>query len=221
MEMAKLVSRNQTTDHPMLLFYSPIGDDICNMDVKDPLKHMTNVTDFKSNVLNALQTLEGTLPPGSHVVFVGLVDGTILWDTLHDTLHPFGITYRQLYTWLLCTREGLHCFRRLPANTDYSGLGANPCTPWLNPDPAMRTAGSLRAKQLSDVYMQIIQSYKFKNFDMAFYPFPLKEIMDQWIATGGLAADLIEKVDGFHPSQVTVRSPCSSKERNDLIALFS
>lgn len=102
-ETAKLVSRNQTTDHPMLLFYSPLGDDICNMDVQDPLSRMTTVPKFQANVLDALTTLDTILPKGSHVVFVGLVNGSILWDTLHDTLHPFGITYKQLYSWLLCT----------------------------------------------------------------------------------------------------------------------
>jgi hypothetical protein len=40
---------------------------------------------------------------------------------------------------------------------------------------------------------------------MAFYKFPLEEIIAEWTANGGLAADLIEKVDGFHPSQITVR----------------
>jgi len=34
-----------------------------------------------------LNYLEQTLPYNSHVLFVGLVDGRVLWDIMHDQIH--------------------------------------------------------------------------------------------------------------------------------------
>lgn len=176
------LARNQTTDHPMLVFYSPLGDDICNMDPQDPLEHMTTVPVFKQNVITALQSLDKIVPAGSHVVFFGLVNGSLLWDTLHDRLHPFGVTYRQLYAWLSC-------------------LHSNPCTPWLNSNGTIRDAATQRAYDLSAQYQWIVDNVQFKNFDLAFYPTPVDQIMSDWIKKGGDPSELIEPVDGFHPSQ--------------------
>ena len=40
---------------------------------------MTSPTEFYENVMGTLQFLETTLPPGSHVILVGLIDGAILY----------------------------------------------------------------------------------------------------------------------------------------------
>jgi acyloxyacyl hydrolase len=37
---------------------------------------------------------------------------------------------------------------------------------------------------------------------MAYYPFPLQEIISAWEKNGGNVVELIEPVDGFHPSQI-------------------
>ena len=41
-----------------------------------------------------------------------------------------------------------------------------------------------------------MKNHTFKHFDMAFYPFPLEEIIEKWQASGGNIQDLIEPVDG-------------------------
>lgn len=72
----------------------------------------------------------------------------------------------------------------------------------LNPNATIRNAASTRAAQLSDVLLQISKNSTFKHFDTAYTPFPLAQIAQQWEQRGGQAADLIEPIDGFHPSQI-------------------
>jgi len=38
------------------------------------------------------------------------------------------------------------------------------------------------------------------HFDWDYYDFPIKKIMEEWVKEGHDPADLIEPVDGFHPS---------------------
>lgn len=152
------------------------------MDVNNTLGKMTTVEKFHENVISALKYLDTILPNGSHVLFIGIVDGRILWDEMHNRTHPLGVTYAKVYEWLLC-------------------LKANPCVAWLNPDKNLRDAASQRAAELSQQYELIIKNTSFQNFDMAYYPFPLKELIEEWKAQGGDVSALIEPVDGFHPSQ--------------------
>lgn len=63
---------------------------------------MTTVPVFYQNVITALEYLDTILPQGSHVLFVGIVDGRILWDNLNNKTHPLGVTYADLYQWLYC-----------------------------------------------------------------------------------------------------------------------
>jgi len=60
----------------------------------------TKPADFYASVLKSLDYLDTVLPAGSHVVFVGLVDGRILWDNMSNRTHPIGITYAALYEWM-------------------------------------------------------------------------------------------------------------------------
>jgi acyloxyacyl hydrolase len=48
-----------------------------------------------------------TVPFGSHVLLIGLVDGRYLWNSLHQRWHPLGrlnkdIDYPQFYSYLSC-----------------------------------------------------------------------------------------------------------------------
>jgi len=185
-DTVKLIHRNQETDYPAIVIYSPFGDDVCNMDVYDTISHMTTPAQFTTNVLTALNYLDTILPNGSHVMFVGLVQGTVLWDFLYNHSHPMGggVTYEDVYTWLLC-------------------LNANPCVGWLNPNETLRNETQAIADVLSMQYSYIVGNYTFKNFDMAYYPSPVVQLINQWVSAGGNATDLIEPVDGFHPSQQT------------------
>ena len=72
------LSRNPTEDHPALVIYSMVGNDVCN-EQEDTIRHMTSPTEFYENVMGTLEFLETTLPPGSHVILVGLIDGAILY----------------------------------------------------------------------------------------------------------------------------------------------
>jgi hypothetical protein len=38
--------------------------------------------DFQAGVTQTLQYLDTVLPAGSFVLFIGLVDGRVLWDTM-------------------------------------------------------------------------------------------------------------------------------------------
>jgi len=176
------LARDQTHDHPLLLFFEVVGNDVCSGHA-DYQNTMTKPAEFKENVLAALREFDLKAPKGSHVIFTGLVDGRVLWDSLHDRVHPAGITYEDLYSYLNC-------------------LQVSPCYVWMNPNETIRNAGSQRALELSQVYPQIIANYTFKNFDMAYYDFPLPQISKVWQARGGQIWQLIEPVDGFHPNQI-------------------
>ena len=55
-------------------------------------------------VLNATAYLDTGLPSGSHVVFVGLLPGEMMWNTMAQRAHPSlnPITYGTLWDYLNC-----------------------------------------------------------------------------------------------------------------------
>lgn len=63
---------------------------------------MTTVPEFRRNILAALRQLDTILPKGSHVVTVGLANGLVLWDSMHNRTHPIGVTYKVVYDFLNC-----------------------------------------------------------------------------------------------------------------------
>eukprot|EP01132_Coremiostelium_polycephalum_P003673 gene3673-4575_t len=176
------ISRNQEKDKPVLFFLELIGNDVCNG--RHDLDHMTTVEQFGENIVQTLEYLDTVLPMGSHVVFVGLADGRVLWDSLWNRTHPIGATYEEVYNFLNC-------------------LEVSPCWGWMNPNETIRDQTSARAQELSDVYPEIIKNYTFVHFDMQYYDFPFNVINQQWVAQGGQTWELIEPVDGFHPNQIT------------------
>ena len=42
--------------------------------------------------MEALNYLDTVLPNGSRVVFIGLIDGRILYNTMGERIHPIGVT---------------------------------------------------------------------------------------------------------------------------------
>ncbi|GAM17791.1 hypothetical protein SAMD00019534_009660 [Acytostelium subglobosum LB1] len=179
--LAQTIARNQETDAPVLLFLELIGNDVCSS--HHDFDHMTTVDEFTTNTLTTLQYLDTVLPSGSHVVFVGLADGRVLWNSLWNRTHPIGATYEQVYDFLNC-------------------LDTSPCWGWMNPNETVRDFTSERAANLSLVYNQIIASHTYQHFDMQYYDFPFDAINAEWIAQGGQTWQLIEPVDGFHPNQI-------------------
>uniref|UniRef100_A0A8B9FEK9 Acyloxyacyl hydrolase n=1 Tax=Amazona collaria TaxID=241587 RepID=A0A8B9FEK9_9PSIT len=184
--LLKSLARNQLLDNPAIVIYATIGNDVCNGN-NDTLAYMTTPKEMLSNVMQALRYLDTRLPNGSHVILTGLVDGRFLWDNLHDRYHPLGqlnrdITYSQLYSFLDC-------------------LQVSPCMGWMTPNETLRNLTSERALQLSNVLKEIARSEKFANFDIFYMDFPLRQT-EKWRRMGGEPWQLIEPVDGFHPSQV-------------------
>ncbi|XP_038624193.1 acyloxyacyl hydrolase isoform X1 [Tachyglossus aculeatus] len=185
----KSLSRQQLKDNPALVIYSMIGNDVCNGKA-DTTAHMTSPLAMRSHVLEALRILDSRLPPGSHVVLSGLVDGRFLWDHLHDRFHPLGqlnkdVTYKQFYTFLSC-------------------LQVNPCEGWMSTNETLRNFTSERAAQLSRVLQEVADHEAFASFKLLYVNYPLQQIAKEWKKRGGQPWQLIEPVDGFHPSEVAL-----------------
>lgn len=97
--MIKHVKRNRTTDHPAIVFLATIGNDVC-----DRIREMVEPHVFHANMVKTLDYLETILPKNSYVIFIGHVDGRILWNELHNEMHPSGTKYSQFYAWLSCLK---------------------------------------------------------------------------------------------------------------------
>ncbi|XP_020820051.1 acyloxyacyl hydrolase isoform X1 [Phascolarctos cinereus] len=181
------LSRNRLLDHPAIVIYTMLGNDVCNGNI-DTVSKMTTPQDMQAHVMETLTFLNLHLPPGSYVVLYGLADGRFLWDQLHDRYHPLGqlnrdITYEQLYAFLSCVQ-------------------VNPCQGWMSSNETLRTLTSERAKQLSNVLEMIAASEKFANISLLYLDYPFKEMSEEWQRRGGETWQLIELADGFHPSEV-------------------
>jgi len=205
------LARDQAADAPLLVIYALIGNDVC--DGHPGNGSWTTVADFKTNVLAALAVLDTTLPAGSHVAFLGLVDGRVLFDTTHALTHPLGLTYPEVYEFLSCNGCNPCWVRAAPKRAEKRGdarearaqaqLTLPPPEPqgWLNTDEGWRNATSARAAALSAVYDDIIATKTFAHFDMYRLQVDWVKLIADFVAAGGAAADVIEPVDGFHPSQ--------------------
>jgi ferredoxin len=64
--------------------------DVCNG--HPGMSHMTTPKEFYDNVVIAMNYLDTVLPKGSHVLFMGLADGRVLYESMHDRIHPLGST---------------------------------------------------------------------------------------------------------------------------------
>lgn len=56
----------------------------------DTLNEMTHPKQMRSNVVKTLLYLDSQLPKGSHVILIGLVNGSFIWDAMHRRYHPLG-----------------------------------------------------------------------------------------------------------------------------------
>mmetsp|Transcript_19662 Transcript_19662/g.21878 ORF Transcript_19662/g.21878 Transcript_19662/m.21878 type:complete len:581 (+) Transcript_19662:15-1757(+) len=180
-------ARNASFDYPVMLSYALIGNDVCNPHYG--LSHMTTPDEFYTSVVKSLKILDdGVLPKGSHVSFMGLANGSVLFELLANKIHPLGsyrkdVTYSHYYDYFNC-------------------LEISPCFGWMNSNATWRELTTQRAIELSAVYSKIMANNTFKNFDMTYFDNPLQAIFAEYKEQGGDLIDLIEPVDGFHPSQV-------------------
>ena len=121
----------------------------------DTVPYMTTPKKFSTNVIETMVYLDNVLPRGSHVVFVGLLDGSFWWETLYSKQHLLGhgVTYARFWHWLSC-------------------LQSNPCEGWLTSQDNIRafTSSRLRTnwKNLGvfffDLWRLIFVFFFFLNF---------------------------------------------------------
>jgi len=171
---------NRTYDQPALVVYALVGNDVCSH--HHDFDHMTTPAQFEKNVLATLAYLDLVLVKGSHVAFLGIIDGRILYNVLNGLIHPLGVPYSDFYDYLNC-------------------FDTSPCWGWMNSNSTVRDLTWAHVVALNAVYSKIINEQKYKNFDLSYFPPNEDEMIAKWKALGGDPKDLIEPVDGFHPSQ--------------------
>ena len=160
-KLIRSMARDPNLDQPALVFYSLIGNDVCQ--AVPSLNNITTPEQMHKNVLETLNGLDKRLPNGSHVILIGLVDGRILYDSLHNRIHPIGslrhdVTYEQLYDFLNC-------------------LQVSPCFGYMNSNETIRNKTSERATQLSAVLKHVAETSKYENFDVFYFDCPLEEVI--------------------------------------------
>jgi acyloxyacyl hydrolase len=171
------LKRNPKEDYPLIMFLELIGNDVCSKSLEGERKP----EDFRRYITRLLETVDMMVPAGSHMVIFGLGDGGLLYDNLHDDIHPLNVTYRTVYDFLNC-------------------LKISPCWGWLNSNDTVREFTTERAKNLSKIYAEIIAEKTFKNFDVAYYDFPAMEVLTRRVLEGKDPKEMIERCDGFHPN---------------------
>lgn len=183
------LARDADDDFPLLVFYALVGNDVCNPHTNQTAP-MTSPQEFEERVTDAMRYLNATLPVGSHLVFVGLLDGQMMWNTMHDRVHPglSPIRYGRLWDYLSC-------------------LESNPCWGWLNSNATWRNYTSARAAALNDVYRRIVAaspppSPSSPLASVTYLDYPVtQQTANEWAARGLDPALLFEAVGGGHPSQ--------------------
>jgi acyloxyacyl hydrolase len=174
------VSRIQVQDHPLLMFLELVGNDVCS--AHPTFDTMTTPENFRTSIIELLDNLDKVVPPGSHLVALGVVNGSMIYEGVKNRTHPSGISYTQLYDFQNC-------------------IGTTFCWGWLNSNETVRNLTTERAFQLNQVYRDIVTTYKAKNFDFVYYDFPVVEVWAQFVQEGNDPGELLMAVDGFHPSQ--------------------
>ena len=183
-EIVKTFARS-ASDNPVFLTLALIGNDVCNG--HPGLDHMTKPEDFYTHMLETLNYLDQHVATGSVVIAMGLVDGRVLYDVLATRIHPIGslhqdVTYSHLYDYLNC-------------------LQISPCFGWLNSNETWRNLTTERAIELNAVLKNLISNNTFKNIEVVYIDTPLPAAFERWKKMGRNAWELVEPVDGLHPSQ--------------------
>ena len=183
--IVKSFSRHGTKDNPVLLTFALIGNDVCNG--HHDMDHMTTPEEFYANNLRTFQYVDPLVAPGSKLIAMGLADGRVLYNTLHNRTHPIGslhndVTYTQFYDYLNC-------------------LEVSPCFGWMNSNETWRNRTTERAMQLNAALRDLVANVTFKNMEAHYFDPPIELGFKRWEERGGKPWQLIEPVDGFHPNQ--------------------
>ena len=180
MGLVDALARDVTLDHPALVWLALIGNDVCSG--HQDFDHMTKPEEFYTYAMASLTALDKKLAKGSHVVALALFDGEYLFDIMHDLQHPIGMKYSELYDYMNCLEE-------------------NPCWGWLNSDAEIRRKTTWISTQQNEVYRNISKTATFENFEFIFHSPVWADIATDFVKAGGELVNIIEPVDGFHPSQ--------------------
>ena len=185
-KIIKTLARNITRDKPIFAVLALLGNDVCNS--HHSMDHMTTVDEFKKNMNEVLDYLEATLPESSVVLAVGLADGRVLYDNMHNRIHPVSsflkdITYRQFYNYLNC-------------------LEISPCFGWLNDNETWRNVTNDRALNLSKALNEVVDGKNYKRIKLVYIENPIAKMIKEWESQGKEGWELIEPVDGFHTSRM-------------------
>ena len=180
-----ILARNRNTDKPILAFFAMVGNDVCGR--QKSIDAMTTPEEYYASVLEAVRRADAKLPKGSHVVLFPLVDGRILYDAMHAELHPIGqynkdVTFETFYDYLNC-------------------LDMSPCWGWMNSDATVRNLTFAHTSKLNAQLPRIVAETAgtLSSITVHFAGSLLDDVVGGF---KGRKADLIEPVDGFHPSQL-------------------
>lgn len=160
--LLKSLNRKKGIDQPALVIYALMGNDVCNH--WHNYDHMTTPQQMRSNLLKTLHTLDQQLPNGSHVLIVGMVDGRLLYNNMHDRIHPIGslrrdVTYSKFYDFMNC-------------------LDISPCYGYLNTNESVRNFTAERAFALTDVMRDVAKHAKYHSFDVTFIDNPFPQVLE-------------------------------------------
>lgn len=185
-DIVKSFARNGAKDKPVFISFALIGNDVCSG--HHDSSHMTTPTEFYENNLRTFRYVDSKVAPGSIMIAYGLVDGRVLYNTLHNRIHPIGswhndITYSQVYDYLNC-------------------LDISPCFGWLNSNETWRNLTTDRALELNAALKALVANETFENFKAYYFDPPVNQAFKYWEERGGEPWQLIEPVDGFHPNQI-------------------
>lgn len=185
-DIVKSFARNGAKDKPVFISFALIGNDVCSG--HHDTSHMTTPTEFYENNLRTFRYVDSKVAPGSIMIAYGLVDGRVLYNTLHNRIHPIGswhndITYSQVYDYLNC-------------------LDISPCFGWLNSNETWRNLTTDRALELNAALKALVANETFENFKAYYFDPPVNQAFKYWEERGGEPWQLIEPVDGFHPNQI-------------------
>ena len=183
--IVKSFTRKGMKDNPVFLTFALVGNDVCNG--HHGTAHMTTPAEFYANNLRTFQYVDSIVAPDSVLIAIGLVDGRVLYNSMHNRTHPIGslhndVNYSQFYDYLNC-------------------LDISPCFGWLNSNETWRNITTERAMELNTALKQLVANVTFKNFKAYYFDPPVKKAFERWAEQGGKPWQLIEPVDGFHPNQ--------------------
>ncbi|XP_067006109.2 acyloxyacyl hydrolase isoform X2 [Anabrus simplex] len=199
LQYVRNVARSANSSKPAVVLYAAFGNDVCNS-YADTVKHMTTPKRFRQNVLYVLKYLNDTLPPGSHVLLIGLVDGGFIFPTMADRLHPLGqlrgdVRYKDVYRWFTCMEIG-------------------PCVGWMTPNATLRNIASQTSVKLNQVLQDLAVSNKFSTFELHYLENPIMQVFSEWRAQGKPIWQLIDPIDSLHPNQKN-GEPCRAGLNDD------